>query len=405
MSWKERLTDIRFTIVTGDGRTFTPFWVNGETSVEFNTKKYEFINVDKSLIDRKRAQSSNYPLTFYFQGDDNIDQATAFFNSAKDPRAWEVTHPFYGTINGQPTGMNRNDTNYNVSVVTVDFWESISEDYPNNRVSAKDVIQNKVGVVNAAGLTTYVSGAKPTTANIPTIKVKSGNIASKFNRLQTPSTFTRYTNQLSKTVKSADNLIAAPEDAILNNQELLMIPSTYDMPVIKRINAIYLAYLEVRAAITGKNDKYYFETIAATAIAAISQAAVNPQQGDYMTRPQVNETTDILIATYEDYLTTVDNAQVGRFDPVNEWTPSPQVQEALYDLVTDTVSNLYQLAFGAKQERIVEVDTDTNLILLTHKYMGLDVEDANIEAMRTINNIKNDEVFKIKKGRMIKYFI
>ena len=30
MNWKDRLTDIEFTITTGDGKVFTPLWKNGE---------------------------------------------------------------------------------------------------------------------------------------------------------------------------------------------------------------------------------------------------------------------------------------------------------------------------------------------------------------------------------------
>ena len=78
MSWQERLKDIIFTIKTGDGKTFHPLWINGEKSKEFNISKYDFINVEGSFIDRKKPQSNLYPLVFYFQGDDNIEQANTF---------------------------------------------------------------------------------------------------------------------------------------------------------------------------------------------------------------------------------------------------------------------------------------------------------------------------------------
>nr|WP_299067199.1 hypothetical protein [uncultured Allomuricauda sp.] len=405
MSWEDKLNNIKFTIITGDGKTYTPLWISGESSIEFNTKKYDFINVEKSFIDRKKAQSSKYPLTFYFQGEDNIEQATKFLKSAKDSRAWEVTHPFYGTIIGQPTTMSRGDNSYNVTRFSVDFWETLTEDYPSANISTKDVIKKKVDVVNVFGITNYTKGSSPSSADISVIKQNSNDVASKFNGLQTTDTSTTYKNKLSQAVKSVDSIIAKPGDVIQNNQDLLLLPSTYELPVVKRINALYLAYLEVRSVISGKNDKYYFESIAATAIAAIAQAAVNPLEDDYITRDQVNSSAELLLNTYTDYLNTVDEAQVDRYNIENEWAPNPQVQEGLYDLVTDTLANLYELAFGAKQERIVEVDYDTNLIVLVHRYMGLDEEDKNLETFRTINNIKNDEVFTIKKGRKIKYFV
>ena len=68
-----------------------------------------------------------------------------------------------------------------------------------------------------------------------------------------------------------------------------------------------------------------------------------------------------------------------------------------------TVS-LFLLSFDARQERNFELTEDSNLILLTHKFMGL-ANDENLETFREINGIKNKELFKVKKGRVIKYFI
>ena len=59
--------------------------------------------------------------------------------------------------------------------------------------------------------------------------------------------------------------------------------------------------------------------------------------------------------------------------------------------------------FGAKKEYIVVVPKDTNVILLTHRYLGLDADDKNIDTFVKTNNIHFNELFSIKKGRMIKY--
>lgn len=405
MSWEDKLKNTPFKITTGDGKVYTPLWINGETSVDFNIKKYEFINVEGSLVERKTPQANNYPLVFYFQGENNIDKSKEFVKSASDKRAWEVNHPFYGTIIGQPTTIQRVDESYNVTRFVVGFWETITEDYPKGKVSTKDQVFKKVGIVNTYGISNYVIGAKPKSADISTIKENSKDVASKFDRLHTQDSYTTYKNVLATVVKSTDNIIASPGEVIDNNQKLLMLPSTYDIPVLKRIEALRAAYYEIKAIIKGKNDKYYFESQAGTTVAAISQAAVTPQADDYITRDQVNVSSSILQEVYNDYLETVDNAQVSRYDTVNEWSPNAALQQALYDLFTDTIGSLYQLAFGAKQERIVEVMEDSNLFLLTHRYMGLDVEDKNLELFRNINNIKNDELFKVKKGRKIKYFV
>lgn len=405
MSWKDDLNNNPFKIVTGDGKEYRPLWINGEKSLEFNVAMYEFIDVEGALVDRKKPKSTQYPLVFYFQGDDNVTVAKNFETSARDNRAWEINHPFYGTIKGQPLRIGFDDSAYNITKITVDFWETIAYDYPNSKTSTRDTIVKKVDIVNVFGVSNYVSGAKPESADISTIKENNTDVAAKFDFMQTAETLVTYKNAVSKAAKGVDNIIASPGEMIENNQKLLMLPATYDKPVTDRINALKSAYFEIKSIINNRNDKYYFESQAATVLSGIAQAATDPQTDDYITRDQVSESTNLVLEVYNDYLTTVDDAQVDQYDVDNSWTPNGQLQTALYDLMTETVAGLYGLAFGAKQERIVETATETNLYLLTHKYMGLDVDDENLETFRTINNIQMNELFKIPKGRKIKYFV
>lgn len=404
MSWEERLSNIKFTIITGDKKRYNPLWINGNKGKEYNFTKYDFINVEKSYIDRKKAQSSKYNLVFYFQGEDNIEQSDAFELSANDNRPWEVKHPFYGNIIGQPVSIQRDDTSYNVTKITVEFWETISSDNPRGNVSERDIIIERINNINNLSVQNFASGALPTSADIPAIKENSINISSKFNLIQTAETLVSYNNTLSKSLRSVDRLIDSPGNAISSNQNLLILPSTYQNPVLKRIQALKFAYDEIKTIITGRNSKYYFESLAATAIASIAKASLNPIEGDFVTRSQVNTIADIVLLVYEDYLQSIDMAQVDQYDTQNTWYPDVVLQKEVYDLIVKVVGNLYQIAFSAKQERIIELEKDSNVFLLTHRFMGLS-NDLNIESFRTINNIKGRELLKIKKGRKIKYFI
>ena len=77
----------------------------------------------------------------------------------------------------------------------------------------------------------------------------------------------------------------------------------------------------------------------------------------------------------------------------------------LNEIVNKTLYNLFDFAFKAKQERTVEIEKDSNLIVLTHKYLGLDENDENIEIFRKMNNISNRNIFGVKKGTVIKYLV
>ncbi|AGF91154.1 hypothetical protein CHPG_00002 [Cellulophaga phage phi3:1] len=113
----------------------------------------------------------------------------------------------------------------------------------------------------------------------------------------------------------------------------------------------------------------------------------------------------LLIETYKDYLETLDSNQVDIYDTNNSWSPNFQIQNSLLELITFTSKSLFDLGFDAKQERTYELPSDSNLIVLTHRFMGLDANDENIETFRQINKIKNSEIYRVPKGRLIKYFV
>lgn len=403
MSWKDRLENTKFTIITGDGKTFTPLWKTGEKAKDFNIAKYDFINRAGSFIDRKQPQSNIYPLVFWFQGEDNIEQSDEFEASANDSRAWKIDHPFYGTIKGQPTNLKRKDNFYNVTEINVDFWESIDGEFPEDEVSIEDEVRAKAVALDTISADFMVENSAPSTSDISIVKEQTILVSSEFS--PDSLSFNDYQNSINKAIQSADNLVVDVKTAFEDIQAVVNAPAEFLTNVKYRINSYVRAYEILKNNINNLFSRYNFEAQGSTLISAICVSSINPQEGDYITRTDIEEINDILISVYSDYLENLDNNQVDIYDLNNSWSPNVQIQQSLLDLVSSTSAALFQLSFNARQERLIELEKDSNLILLTHRFLGLDSEDKNIEIFRKINNINNDKLFKVKKGTLIKYFV
>ena len=398
MSWKDRLSDIEFTIKTGDGKLFKPLWKGGEKTTEFNFSKFEFINVDGSLIDKRKPKAASIPLVFWFQGDDNIEQTEAFETSAKDTRFATVTHPFYGTLKGQIVKIHRNDNNYGITEVTVDFWESITNDYPNTEISLTDNVRERVTALDKLTASNYASTTIPITSDISLIKSVNSIVASRLK--PDAANYTKYINTVNKALKSANNLISDTEDSIEDSQKVLSTAYDFVDEVIDKVNNYIEAYNEIK----DKVDKALLEVLGSTVITSICNCVVNPIDTDYTTKAEVEAVSNLLTETYANYLETLDAQTVGIYDIDNAWVPDVDVQSDLLDLVAMVTNQLYIMSFDAKQERSIELEKNSNLILLTHRFMGL-ASDENLSEFREINGIYNDEVWQIKKGRIIKWFV
>ena len=402
MSWVDRLSDIEFTITCGDGKVFKPLWKSGEKSKEFNTTKYDFINVEGSFIDRKQAQSNTYPLVFWFQGSDNIDQAEAFEQSANDSRYWTIEHPFYGTIKGQPKNLKRSDTAYNVTEVMVDFWESIIDDLPKSSVSARDSISSKVDSINALGLNLITNKSKPTSKSISLLRENLLLTPSKFK--PDSDSFNDYQGIIAKASTTVISIVSDTLTSFSDLQSVINAPAEFTTSVAQRIQGFVDVYDIIKVSIPSIFSKYNFESQSASMLAGACLAAINPIETDYVTRDQVDSINQLITKTYSNYLEFLDAITVDIYNVDEAYSPDVAIQSALNDLINFTSKALFDISFDAKQERIVELTSDTNLIVLTHKYFGLDADDKNILAFKETNNIKNNELFKIPKGRVIKYY-
>lgn len=403
MSWKERLENIKFTITTGDGKSFQPLWRVAEKEFDFNVSRYDFIDVEGSFVDRKKAQGGKFPLTFYFQGDDNIEQCNDFEKSAKDSRLWTIEHPFYGTIKGQPTNLKRNDSSYNVTEITVDFWESLTDDFPLSKKSVKDSVRTKVTAINIVSTQAIVQNSKPLTSNISPLKNQAVLTASKFK--PDALSFNDYVNAVKSGIKTTDVLITDTQTSIENLQKIVSQPADFNTSVTDKIQSYKNAYYLMKNSINSLFDKYFFEGQASSIICGICLSAVNPGEDEYIVRNEIEEVSSLINEIYDDYLSTLDANQISIYDIDNSWMPNINIQSNLNNLVLETLNGLFSLSFDARQERIYELLDDSNLIVLTHRFVGLDSDDKNIENFKKINNIKNDENFVIKKGRLIKYFV
>ena len=389
MSWKDNIENIELTIITGDNEIFKPLYTTSSQDIEFNVSEFNFIELEGTLVTRKKVKSQKIPLNIIFQGDDHIDIAEKFLQSSKDPRYWTITHPVIGEIYGHPASINKINDDLNTVVFNIDFWETI---LPGQIKSAKvyplELIESKNFELIEFGSLNLIPDQKPE------LKSLVAKIQSRYDVLIDKTNIDKYKGLIADAMSGIDKLLSEPQKAIRNISNLIQFPVYIQGAIKTRVN-IVKAILDDLLEILPKN-KMVYSIFGGTVVAAISQIILKPGENDFITRSQVREQFNILSETYDLFLNEVDD---GNFQQ--------DFQEAitLNEIVINTLYYLYDVSFDAKQERFDIVESDTNLILLTHKYMGLDFEDKNLNTFRELNGIKNKNLFIVKKGRKITYLV
>jgi hypothetical protein len=430
MSWIDKLNNSKFKIQTGDGKEYTPLWKNANKEKEYNYSSFEFINKEGTYIDRRKPKSAKYNLVLYFQGDDYLDLCDQFEKSASDPRYWTVEHPLYGTITGQPLSLARADNTYNNTEITVEFWETILTGVPKKSNSIQDDIAADRKQLIEDSSVSFASNVKLAPIDqsrmqgqIDHINIQSSPILNDANKEEFRS---RYGKAKSATTKilddayngmkqinelvsfSADYKPDTFEDVIVGVVDFFGLDKKFEteISVVQKIAVMYDIYKSVKEDLFTKqnrNNKSFFESIGSSIVSAVCQIALEPNEEDYISRKDVEKASESVNELYNDYVVTMDQMQSPIEDLINAFSLDYNVHSGLSAIINKTLYNLYDIAFNSKQERSIEIEKDTNLIILTHKYFGLDEEDKNIEKFRKLNNIVNDRIFGVKKGTVIKY--
>lgn len=409
MAWIEQI-NTGFFITTGDGQQYQPNWMNANLSKEYNVAEFDFPNIQGTLVTRQTSKGSRFNLEIYFQGEDCLDVAKAFRVSADDKRAWNISHPLYGDLIVQPIGLSFDDSKFNVSKVTGTVVETITEEAPRGSVAPVDKIASDKEDLNAVFEESFVNDVEPGTSEINSItdnifQSYSKSIGKVKDALQAEEYFNLY-NTANAVVLDATQ---EPLEAIRAAQTFLNYPGIFLDTVENRISLLTTQFNTLRNSVVNATDyglKKIYENNAAMLLSTMCVATSTPlSDSDYGNRETVLRIAEIVLDNLDNYITDVSSLQSENGGSVGAYLPDSESLTSLTDLVGFTVSNLFNIALNARQQRTVILEEDSNAIILTHRFLGLDQQDVNINEFININNIGINEMLQIKKGRQIIYFV
>lgn len=407
MSWISKIqTNIQIT--TGDGRVYNPLYFLAPKTVEYNIAEFNFPEVEGTLVKRGKPKGTKHSIEIIFQGEDHLDQSLNFETSCKDSRPWTLFHPFYGKLLVQPASLTFDATGYNTTVITGEVTETITDEYPRISIDPKDKAFFDSGNTTDAFNET-LSNVSFTTADVNTLEgstndlfnlgsasVKSGNQSNEYLSLYgiASSSILSVFSDASFMATSISNFIEYPfifEDNIQNRLRLL----------IDQFNTLG----QKLSNLTTPNDKKIYEFFAGSLVNTVIKTSLSPLPGDYLNATSVYAVIDSVLGVYNLYIENLDSLQTENNGTVDSYVPNFEPLSALSNLVNYAVSNLFTIAFGARQERTLFLENDSNVIVLAHRFYGLTPEDSTINEFIDTNGIGVNEYYEILKGRKLIYYV
>lgn len=401
MSWIDDIETIIFTIITGDKKSYTPKWRNASKNVEYNVSIFEFIEVEGSLAIKKKPKGRRFDLEFYFDGENAVIDGNNFELSARNSNDWEIKHPYYGNFKCQPLSLSQDNSILNVSRFTVPVIETITNKYPTYTPIISDRIEEQLSITNENQAQAFNDSKElvknELISNVEAMEMRFSSIIENDDELL------EFKKLVSDAIIEINSTISDGNSILTSIQALINYPSTIIQTIEARFNAFKESFETLISSFTG--NKNQFEALGGSIIASMMFSSVNNINDSYETRNRVLEHQYDLISVYNRYIDFLDSLQTDRADSIYSYIPSYIGLNNLNSLVNLAISNLYSIAFDAKQEREYILERDDNIINLTHRFYGLDKNDVNLERFIAINDIGLNELLTIKQGRKIIYYV
>lgn len=409
MSWQDNLaTGLKIT--TGDNRVYTPLSVVGSNtgSFEFNISEFTFPEVSGTKVDRRLPKGTRYPLEFYFQGEDNIEQFKQFIESSRDVRPWTILHPVYGQFIAHPLSIEFDNSGINTTKINVTCVETITDAGPRVSNDLSGTTQSTINKSRESNMA-FGAGVQPTVKNVNQMKSDSTKLYNEAApALKDEVTASQYFNLFNKAQSKINSALNDFNTGITFIQDFIVYPAQFAIDLKLRFQILKAQALKLSASLDQFNDpasKQIFESQKGSLISATVEATLLPISTDYQSAVDVLFIIGELIDMYNTFISELQTLQTPDGTQTDSYLPDAQFMYDLNYSVNYAVSNLFNIALSAQQERIFYLDSDSNVIIEAHRYYGLNPDDSNIQKFINTNNIQITELLQIKKGRKLVYYV
>lgn len=408
MSWITRITQ-QMIIRTGDGIEYEPQWMNASYDQRYNSNLFNYINVPGSQINQEEPQSRRFNLEIHFIGDNHIDIGEQFRISAGDRRPWTIIHPYYDEITVHPIRLRFDHRRYNVTTITGVVVETIEDRFPRETADRELVLQLQKDEIDELSALTFQDQTDTITASeindisdsIEQIETNSNTILDEANQIE-------FRNRVLNAQRDLTNVTTEPLQFLRTLQSTINFPSTVSVGVRARVDNLVETFervVESLANVTrlSRNRKVYGESSGSTIISALITASTTNR--DIQTRADIEDLIDVIVNAYERYLTVLDGFETTTQTQLNSYAADPNTQNQLSQFMYFALSALIDISLDSQQEITVVNEADSNVIILTHRFYGLDDDDQNLDRFIETNNISLEELLLVPKDREVVYYV
>lgn len=421
MSWKDRLRPT-IKLTSPEGNVFEALWAGNQRTLAKKLGIFEYSKVKGAVVQDHDVGAMQYPLTFFFDGDDHDVEANRFIKACEENGRWEIIHPVRGKLKLQLVSVTESINPIESGNVTQfeTSWIAAIDD-----AVIKSTSQLSAEIANQADITN-LTAADQLSENIKqdkfTEKLALASTmdkivnAAKTNLAPLYETLAEVNAQVQSIYRGVQDTITQVTVDVLSLagqvQNLVQFPALVSDDIDARLNA-YSGFIAEALNIStgddltnrGKNVVSIQEVALTAAIIATASVVIT---GDLKTRKQAIESIESISALFVDITDGLDDIQEAFKDndiDIQYFSQSSSFSDASI-IVAQASAYLLKRSFDLAIERRFTIERPRAPIEITiTEYGDLGADDANLDLFIAANSLKNIDILILPAGREVVVYV
>ena len=364
---------------------------------------------DGTFVQDLGMRGQNIPLRIFFNGENFDLEIDTFFTALEERGIGKLFHPRYGqNISVVPLSFQQIEnwkTEVNQGVIEVEFRKTVDIEFPQVKENVNEKISNEIDdfqiqsseefnpiidntldqVEEEQQLNTFLNG---TTNQLDPFAALNQDVLQQYEIIKTSLDDIDITDDVQGIASSFFNLIRVTS---IVNDDINDLINSYE-------NLFELfSPLNIFNNNLGANKLNNSRLLMSAILVTFAEASIN---ATYKTKNEALNLVDKLSSNFLTYRQVMDDNEKN----VDDFIQTGEIVQSLETIINDATAKLIDISFSLKQERIIILDRDRDIITLCFDLYKSTKEDI-LQFFIDTNNFQTDDFFILQKGSQIVYYV
>ncbi len=420
MSWRDRLRKT-VKLTSPEGNVFEAKWQGNQRSKDKKLGLFEFPKVKGTKVQDLDIGSTKYPLTIFFDGENNDQESDRFFKACDERGSWNVIHPVRGALDLQLISVTENIQpvqSGNVTQFDLEWIEPLEDSAVSSLFQQRSTIDSQIDEVNSAASDQIDSNVlQETAAEVSAFEATVSSVVSAVEKFLAPvyELQSEINAQILSIKRGINSLLISPVLDVVSIagqvQALVQLPALAIADINSRVDAYQnfineaLTFSPETARSKDRNIVAVQELALTSGLAAISFVS---STGGLASRLQAIELIEANAALFKNITDTLDETQELFKDEIIDdqyFSQSESYSDALL-MISQTIAYLLRSAFDLSiEKRFVLEKMRAPIEITISEYGDLGENDINFDLFIESNGLKGNDILILPEGREVLVYV